>query len=594
MSATTQVLPQDVGVRARGLLLGAAVGDALGWPQEMRSNIVGGKRARELAAKPQFRTWDRNSGTQFARYLETVRAGEYSDDTQLLLAVARACERGEEWWEHLSRVELPAWVAYQRGGGRAVVSASRSWAAGQPPWLAATASARSAQGPSQYFKAGANGVAMRIAPHVLFCLSDPDPGRLIGRVVADGITTHGHARALVGGVAHAVTLRAALLRSGTMAYGDLLDQLAEKELWDTFELREAVADDWSRSFESQVGERPDEAWRQAVNETRDLVEIARRALSRGALADDEAALADMGCFDPKVNGAGTVTAVAAAYSAARSAARPITGLLRTAYLKRADTDTLASMTASILGALHGPGWLADLSRDVQDAEYIAGFERLTRGASEADSPGQAPLFKDGGRSDRRMRLAVSRQGLKGFAEALADMVVGDRGEFVDGRPFDVRETADLAAKGNITVARWRLQLADGQTLVIDRTRKEAATGREGERQQPSAEARAAKDPRSSVSRITLLVNDLPAIAGFYRSVIGLPVRGTGGGFVELGPGLRLCQRDKSSSAAADDLLEIKVPSLEHVRRRMAGDAPPVRDHELKLQDPEGRAVILRE
>ncbi|MGI8516336.1 MAG: ADP-ribosylglycohydrolase family protein [Acidimicrobiia bacterium] len=594
MSSSSQALPQDLATRARGLLLGAAVGDALGWPQEMRSNIVGGTRAREVVAKPEYREWERNSGTQFARYQETVRAGEYSDDTQLLLAVARACGKGEAWWEHLTGVELPAWLVYQRGGGRAVIAASRSWAAGQPPWLPVTKSARSAEGPAKYFKAGANGVAMRIAPHVLLCLSDSDPSRLVGRVIADGITTHGHARALVGGAAHAVTLRAALLRSGTMAYGDLLDQLGEKEFWDAVDFREAVPEDWSRCFESQVGERPDDAWSQAVNETRDLVKIATKALSRGAIADDEAAFAEMGCFDPKVNGAGTVTAVAAVYAAARSAARPMSGLLRTAFLKSADTDTLASMTASILGALHGPDWLADLARGVQDADYVARFECLARGISEADTSKRTTVFKDGDASVQSRDPAVSGQGLKKFTEALADRTIGDTGEFVDGRPFEVREKVHLAAKGDITVTRWRLKLADDQTIVIDETRKGKGRSRDGERQQRPPEVRAATEPRSSVSRITLLVNDLPSVAGFYRNVIGLPVHGTGGGFVELGPGLRLRQREKPSPAAPDALLEIIVPSLTDVSRRLGPDAPAILSGALEVKDPEGRPIVVRE
>lgn len=594
MSATTQVLPQDLAVRARGLLLGAAVGDALGWPQEIRSNIVGGNRARDVVAMPEYRAWERNSGTHFARYRETVRAGEYSDDTQLLLVVARACEKGEKWWDHLTGVELPAWGTYQRGAGRAVILASRSWAAKHPPWLSGTSSTRSAQGVSQYFNAGANGVAMRIAPHVLCCLQDPDPSRLMARVVADGIATHGHPRALVGGVVHAVTLRAALLRTGTMAYGDLLDQLAETELWDSFDPCKAVPDHWSRSFEDTTGAKLGAVWKEVITETQDLVHIGREALSRGALADDEAAFTDMGCFDPKINGAGTVTAVAAAYAAARAAARPMTGLLRTAYLKRADTDTLASMTASILGALHGPDWLGDLARNIQDAEYIGRFERLAGGATEGNSQGQTSLFEHGATSIHGTRAAVSRHGLKKFTEALVDSGVGGAGEFVDGRLFEVEEKVDLAAKGNITVTRWRLHVADGQTLVIDQTRRGKAEPPYSETQQQSAEAQSEGDSRASVSRITLLVNDLPSVAAFYRKVIGLSVRGSGGGFVELGPRLRLRQRDSESPAAAGVLLEISVPNLEEVRRRTGVSLRHVSGGALEINDPEGNTVVVRE
>ena len=97
-------LPANYAERARGAIVSAAVGDALGWPQETRSNIVGGQKARNVPAKASFRSWDRNSGTQYARYQETVEAGEYSDDTQLLLAVARSCLAGEAWPRWFARV----------------------------------------------------------------------------------------------------------------------------------------------------------------------------------------------------------------------------------------------------------------------------------------------------------------------------------------------------------------------------------------------------------------------------------------------------------------------------------------------------------
>ena len=100
-----------------GLLLGAAAGDALGWPQEDRSQIVGGRAAREVEPRPEFRAWERNAGTRFARYVEPIGAGEYSDDTQIMLAVARSCLRGANWSEWLRGVELPLWPVYQRGGG---------------------------------------------------------------------------------------------------------------------------------------------------------------------------------------------------------------------------------------------------------------------------------------------------------------------------------------------------------------------------------------------------------------------------------------------------------------------------------------------
>lgn len=94
-------------------------------------------------------------------------AGEYSDDTQLLLAVARACLAGNQWLEHLRVVELPFWPTYQRGGGRAALTACRAWQDSSPPWASTKA--------ASYFAAGANGAAMRIAPHVLATATEDAP-----------------------------------------------------------------------------------------------------------------------------------------------------------------------------------------------------------------------------------------------------------------------------------------------------------------------------------------------------------------------------------------------------------------------------------
>src|ERR1700678_3437091 len=160
-------LPFNLADRVRGMLTAAAVGDALGWPQELRSNIVGGQKARAVQPQPRFRSWERNSGTQYARYQETVNAGEYSDDTQLLLAVARSCLSGKEWLPRLTGAELPTWLLYHRGAGRAVISAARAWADGHPPWERGSERGRSGDPVAQYFQAGANGAAMRIAPHAV-------------------------------------------------------------------------------------------------------------------------------------------------------------------------------------------------------------------------------------------------------------------------------------------------------------------------------------------------------------------------------------------------------------------------------------------
>ena len=80
--------------RARGALLGAAIGDALGWPQE-RPEFNLGKGSRQ-SQTPQiaFKDWRRKAGGRSQAYEEQIRPGEYSDDTQLILATVRSLLKG--------------------------------------------------------------------------------------------------------------------------------------------------------------------------------------------------------------------------------------------------------------------------------------------------------------------------------------------------------------------------------------------------------------------------------------------------------------------------------------------------------------------
>src|SRR5258707_1183966 len=99
MNGTTNATAQT----ARGIFIGAAVGDALGWPQEVRGGLIGGQKDRARSPpRPEFRNWNRHAGHYSGRYLDPVGGGEYSDDTQLLLATARSCLAGERWWNRLT------------------------------------------------------------------------------------------------------------------------------------------------------------------------------------------------------------------------------------------------------------------------------------------------------------------------------------------------------------------------------------------------------------------------------------------------------------------------------------------------------------
>ncbi len=449
---TVAGLPRPVGpaldpvvplAKAEGAFLALAAGDALGWPQEIRRNVR--SSARGTSPRIEFQTWTRRSGGRYRPYEETIRAGEYSDDTQLTLAVARSrTNHGADWWKAFMRVELPRWTIYERGGGGATKRAAQAWLAGSPPWQSGKADAV-----RRYFDAGGNGVAMRVLPHALFLAGRDDPATLVHDVVRDGAATHGHPRALVGATACAYAAWSLARRNRTLGFGELLDLLIDEHGgWGTFPGMERGGEAWFAAAGRVLDEPYERLWERTVDEMRQLLEQARNGIRAGALADDRAVLDDLGCFG-RFKGAGTVTA-AAAYLAARHAAQPAQGVLRTAFEEGADTDTLAAVTGGLLGCLAGDEWLPAPWRDVQDAAYIRRLAgQVARGPAGAEQrPVEAPATPPA---------------------VLAELARNGDHEVALGESTRVQATALPAPKPlskSTTVRAWRLRTREGQTMYV--------------------------------------------------------------------------------------------------------------------------------
>ncbi len=348
-----------------GAMVGAAIGDALGWPNEYNSKNI---RREPPKNKQMFQKWLRRNSASFWSHEEEIYPGEYSDDTQLLIATARSLQYGENWSKQFTKIELPAWITYERGGGGATKRAATAWKEGNNPW--------SGKKPDieRYFNAGGNGVAMRILPHVFGKEQNPD--EVMHQVVLNGIFTHGHPRALIGATLYADALIYLADTTKTLGYGELVDVLLKrKDIWGKLPNLQKL-DSWLSIADKTLKSKYMEIWDVVVGETIELLETAKEGLSKGALDIGSGVLEKMGCFDRKINGSGTVTAVAAIYMTSKYASNPHQGLLEAAYLKNADTDTLASMLGGLLGMLHGTEFISVSWIDVQDYEYLKKLTHL--------------------------------------------------------------------------------------------------------------------------------------------------------------------------------------------------------------------------
>lgn len=340
-----------------GALIGAAIGDALGWPNEQNSKNIYKKKTNVRT----YEVWKRRAGGRYWPHEETVSAGEYSDDTQLIISTARSLLRGKQWSNFFRQAELPAWLRYERGGGGATKRAAQKWADNISPWDEKSNSPLEIK---KYFMAGGNGVAMRIIPHIF--KNEDNVEKIMSQVVLNGMYTHGHPRALIGAMLYAMAVRTLMQQDIVLRYGELIDILIDEEKhWSSLPEVSNIAI-WKDEADRYAQYDYDKTWKECVEETINYLLIAKDALSQGILDLGHDTLEKLGCYNSSINGAGNVSAVISIYLFSKYADDPAMAIYETANLSNADTDTLASMVGGLVGSLNGKDWIPIELRGVQD------------------------------------------------------------------------------------------------------------------------------------------------------------------------------------------------------------------------------------
>lgn len=337
--------------RVTSSMLWAAWADALGFITELAneervSARLKGRDLREPLA------WFRRVGGRFGVDVE-LPAGTYSDDTQLRIATGRAISGNGFDVEAFARIELTVWPSYALGGGRASKAAAANLAKRSTPWFGNFFDGWSA--------AGGNGVAMRIQPHVWAAPRPATVGSHLLDVLVNGITTHGHPRALVGAAIHAAAL-GLTLESGHVPppdlWGDVLST-ADRTL-SLVDDHSQLSSMWRPSWERGAKETFASAWSHTVEECRAMFTAGSRfvrtvgpdsqAMSLQSRAAYEDLVLALDLTNPATRGSGTATVVAALALAAAFPQDPAGCAVLAAHALGTDTDTIGSMSAAVAGA----------------------------------------------------------------------------------------------------------------------------------------------------------------------------------------------------------------------------------------------------
>ena len=361
----------------KGSIKLSAIGDALGWITEFEKSQQSLKEKFGTERIENFYTWKKTVGGRFYGFIDTIKAGSYSDDTQLLLAVARSIKKdGNLDHNYFAKTELANWLDYARGGGRTVKTAADKISRKSIKWFNNFYSFKVNGENYDYKQSGANGAAMRVLPIALANLGNTE--KIKEEIFCNSIITHGHPRAILGAMLYGYAVNQIIVfRPEDFNWENYITQIGldfpkkfELSFTNKMEIREWLKE-WNKSshktFESLYAE--------TIIETQNQLRFVFQSIKQNSPVQDT--LKKMGCFDPATKGSGIVTVIAGIYLATKFHDKPLEAIIESVNALGSDTDSIAAFTGGLVGALHGHNIIPDKWKSVQDIDYLDNIaERL--------------------------------------------------------------------------------------------------------------------------------------------------------------------------------------------------------------------------
>jgi ADP-ribosylglycohydrolase len=354
----------------KGAIKLSAIGDALGWITEFESSAASLERKYNTDVIDKFHSWSKNVGGRFYGYVDNILPGSYSDDTQLMLSVARSItQNGSVDNEYFSKRELASWLYYARGGGRTVKVAAEKIERKSVNWFNNFYKYKNDGIQLDYRDAGANGAAMRVLPIALANFGDFDKTKV--ETFKNSIVTHGHPRAIVGALIFNLAVSELMLyRPEDFAWENYITKIG-KDLPVRLECKTFLSDElsiWIHEWNKESLTPFEVIYSATVEEAQNTLRLGYQLLKSDA--DDHDALEKFGCFAKETRGSGISTVIAGIFLVSKYHYKPIEAIRKAVNSFGADTDSIAAFAGALTGVLHGNNIIPEKWQNVQDASYL--------------------------------------------------------------------------------------------------------------------------------------------------------------------------------------------------------------------------------
>jgi ADP-ribosylglycohydrolase len=432
--------------KTAAVMLASAAGDALGWITELAKSQSDLEKRCGVTCVREFIKWEKYVGGRFQGYKDVMLPGDYSDDTQLTISTA-ACIRNDGTFDvtRFSKHEFPQWLEYARGAGGTIKEAASRIQRKSTCWYDNFFSRKVKEETLDYRDAGANGAAMRIAPHVLANVGRWPQAEV--DIWRNTIISHGHPRAIVGALLYGQALDWLLQTIDDVSGRKLVEYLGQEVKG--YRLPHTVEfDRWESTWNHDRVASLAHSMQTTIDEAVEYLRFVWRSLEFTGEADD--VLKRLGCFAPSTKGSGLSTVLAGIYFFARRPEAVEENVLAGVNAIGADTDSIAAFVGGLAGAAFGLEALPAHWNAVQDRDLLVKLGRqLGDPSTEFDArPGRR--FAHPGPPVSRKQLAT---GMRVFHDSLGW-----------GQVIDLNTQLLLTKSKSATIARITFDM--GQTCVF--------------------------------------------------------------------------------------------------------------------------------